>query len=88
MRMVLYHVFTGLLFTCSHCGVLQKRRKLFDCMSSGPNHIDRKIQHYTCMIDILVRCGELKEAVELNMLVKPNEMVWLALLSACRLHSD
>ncbi|EFH40007.1 hypothetical protein ARALYDRAFT_917467 [Arabidopsis lyrata subsp. lyrata] len=71
-----------------HCGFLQKRRKLFDCMSSGPNHIDRKIPHYTCMIDILGRYRELKEAVELNMVVKPNELVWLALRSACRLHYD
>ncbi|ESQ39791.1 hypothetical protein EUTSA_v10000805mg [Eutrema salsugineum] len=81
---------TGLLSACSHCGFLQKGRKLFDYMSTGPNHIDRKIQHYTCMIDILGRCGELKEAEDLieSMHVKPNEMVWLALLSACRMHSD
>lgn len=82
--------FTGLLSACSHCGFLSKGRKLFDYMSSGPNHIDRKIQHYTCMVDILGRSGELKEAEELieGLLVKPNEMVWLALLSACRMHSD
>ncbi|KAL1207622.1 Pentatricopeptide repeat-containing protein [Cardamine amara subsp. amara] len=82
--------FTGLLSACSHCGFLQKGRKLFDYMSRGPTHVDRKIQHYTCMVDILGRCGELKEAEELIecMLVKPNEMIWLALLSACRMHSD
>ncbi|CAE6215888.1 unnamed protein product [Arabidopsis arenosa] len=82
--------FTGLLSACSHCGFLQKGRKLFYYMSSGLNHIDRKIQHYTCMVDILGRCGELKEAEKLieSMVVKPNEMVWLALLSACRMHSD
>ncbi|AED95388.1 unnamed protein product [Arabidopsis thaliana] len=82
--------FTGLLSACSHCGFLEKGRKLFYYMSSGINHIDRKIQHYTCMVDILGRCGKLKEAEELieRMVVKPNEMVWLALLSACRMHSD
>ncbi|XP_020881089.1 pentatricopeptide repeat-containing protein At5g46460, mitochondrial [Arabidopsis lyrata subsp. lyrata] len=82
--------FTGLLSACSHCGFLQKGRKLFYYISSGLNHIDRKIQHYTCMVDILGRCGELKEAEKLieSMVVKPNEMVWLALLSACRMHSD
>ncbi|CAL9241629.1 unnamed protein product [Arabidopsis halleri] len=82
--------FTGLLSACSHCGFLQKGRKLFYYMSSGLNHIDRKIQHYTCMVDILGRCGKLKEAEKLieSMVVKPNEMVWLALLSACRMHSD
>ncbi|CAA7014454.1 unnamed protein product [Microthlaspi erraticum] len=82
--------FTGLLSACSHCGYLQKGKKLFDYMSSGPNHIDRKIQHYTCMVDILGRSGKLKEAEELieSMVVIPNEMVWLALLSACRMHSD
>ncbi|KAH0924184.1 hypothetical protein HID58_024202 [Brassica napus] len=82
--------FTGLLSACSHCGFLQKGRKIFEYMSRGPNHIDRKIQHYTCMVDILGRSGELKEAEELieSMLVKPNELVWLALLSACRMHHD
>ncbi|CAN7079070.1 unnamed protein product [Brassica oleracea var. botrytis] len=82
--------FTGLLSACSHCGFLHKGRKIFEYMSRGPNHIDRKIQHYTCMVDILGRSGELKEAEELieSMFVKPNEMVWLALLSACRMHHD
>ncbi|CAN8245869.1 unnamed protein product [Cochlearia groenlandica] len=83
--------FTGLLSACSHCGFLHKGKKLFDYMSkSRPNHVDRKIQHYTCMVDILGRCGELKEAEELikSMPLEPNEMVWLALLSACRMHCD
>ncbi|KAF2530791.1 hypothetical protein F2Q70_00031474 [Brassica cretica] len=41
-------------------------------------------------LDILGRSGKLKEAQELieGMLVKPNEMVRLALLGVCRMHSD
>ncbi|CAI0475186.1 unnamed protein product [Linum tenue] len=42
------------------------------------------------MVDILGRSGKLHEAEELvkNMPMKPNSMVWLALLSACRVHSN
>ncbi|XP_010559273.1 PREDICTED: pentatricopeptide repeat-containing protein At5g46460, mitochondrial [Tarenaya hassleriana] len=81
--------FTGLLSACSHCGYLEKGRKLFEYMSRR-NPVDIKLQHYTCMVDILGRSGKLKEAEEFieSMPVKPNEMVWLALLGACRMHSD
>ncbi|KAL4309448.1 hypothetical protein GQ457_01G020780 [Hibiscus cannabinus] len=81
--------FTGLLSSCSHSGMLQKARCFFEYISLyKPTVI--KLPHYVCMIDVLGRCGKLEEAEELinNMQVKPNSIVWLSLLSACRMHSN
>ncbi|CAI0475192.1 unnamed protein product [Linum tenue] len=81
--------FTGLLSACSRSGMLQKGRRFFEYITRYKSaSVD--LQHYTCMVDILGRSGKLHEAEELvkNMPMKPNSMVWLALLSACRVHSN
>ncbi|KAL9452283.1 hypothetical protein AB3S75_008131 [Citrus x aurantiifolia] len=81
--------FTGLLSACSHSGMLQKGRYFFEYISRyKPNEV--KLQHFACMVDILGRGRKLEEAEELikNMPLKANSMVWLALLSSCRMHSN
>ncbi|TYH01953.1 hypothetical protein ES288_A09G101200v1 [Gossypium darwinii] len=81
--------FMGLLSACSHSGMLQKARCFFEYISRYKSTAI-KLQHYVCMVDVLGRCGKLEEAEGLikNMQVKPNSIVWLALLSACRMHSN
>jgi pentatricopeptide repeat protein len=81
--------FTGLLSACSHSGMLQKGRRFFKYFSQN-KHIEVKLEHYSCMVDVLGRCGELEEAEEFirNMPIKANSLIWLALLSACRMHSN
>ncbi|KAK0579435.1 hypothetical protein LWI29_026362 [Acer saccharum] len=81
--------FTGLLSACSHSGLLQKGRCFFEYISRYRSN-DMTLQHYACMADILGRCGKLEEAEELirNMPMEANSMIWLALLSACRMHSN
>lgn len=81
--------FTGLISACSHSGMLQKGRSFFKYFSQG-KIFEVKQEHYACMIDLLGRCGKLEEAEELvrNMPLEANSMVWLALLGACRLHSN
>ncbi|KAF9666447.1 hypothetical protein SADUNF_Sadunf16G0230300 [Salix dunnii] len=81
--------FTGLLSACSRSGMLQKGRCFFEYISRHKSNALR-LQHYACMVDILGRCGKLDEAEEFvkNMPVKANSMIWLALLSACRMHSN
>ncbi|GMN66912.1 hypothetical protein TIFTF001_036006 [Ficus carica] len=81
--------FTGLISACSHSGMLQKGRSFFKYFSQG-KIFEVKQEHYVCMIDLLGRCGKLEEAEELvrNMPLEANSMVWLALLGACRLHSN
>ncbi|GLT56829.1 hypothetical protein SLA2020_298450 [Shorea laevis] len=81
--------FTGLLSACSHSGMLEKGRCFFEYIGRYKS-TKLNLQHYVCMVDILGRCGKLEEAEELikNMHLKANSTVWLALLSACRMHSN
>ncbi|KAL3612095.1 hypothetical protein D5086_003115 [Populus alba] len=73
----------------SRSGMLLKGRCFFEYISRYKSNVLR-VQHYACMVDILGRCGKLDEAEELvrYMPVKANSMIWLALLSACRVHSN
>ncbi|KAI3693937.1 hypothetical protein L1987_76893 [Smallanthus sonchifolius] len=77
--------FIGLLFACSHAGLVDQARQYFDSMVNF-YQIKPGQDHYACMIDILGRSGRIDEAVELlnNMVVEPDATVWKALLSACR----
>lgn len=79
--------FIGLLFACSHAGLVDQAREYFDSMVNF-YHIKPGQDHYACMIDLLGRSGKIHEAEELlnNMLVEPDATVWKALLSACRVH--
>lgn len=79
--------FIGLLFACSHAGLLEKGQYYFESMDRvygikpGP-------EHYACMIDLFGRSGKLNEAEALlnRMAVEPDGTVWKALLAACRVH--
>ncbi|RYQ88764.1 hypothetical protein Ahy_B09g095765 isoform B [Arachis hypogaea] len=80
---------TGLLSACSRSGMFQKAECLFRYFGQKRS-ITLTVEHYACMVDVLGRCGELDEAEALvtSMPVKANSMVWLILLSACRMHSN
>ncbi|XP_054802259.1 pentatricopeptide repeat-containing protein At5g46460, mitochondrial-like [Prosopis cineraria] len=79
---------TGLLSACSHSGMLQKARCFFKYFEQKLSELT--VEHYTCMVDVLGRCGELDEAEALarSLPMKANSMVWLVLLGACRMHSN
>ncbi|XP_071717734.1 pentatricopeptide repeat-containing protein At2g03880, mitochondrial-like [Rutidosis leptorrhynchoides] len=79
--------FIGLLFACSHAGLVDQAREYFDSMVNV-YHINPGQDHYACMIDLLGRSGKINEAEKLlnEMVVPPDATVWKALLSACRVH--
>ena len=81
--------FTGLLSACSHSGLVDLGRFYFDKMSSV-YRISHEIEHYACMVDLLGRGGLLKEAIWLigGMPMKPDVVVWGALLGACRTYGN
>ncbi|KAL5985759.1 hypothetical protein ACLOJK_027746 [Asimina triloba] len=81
--------FIGLLTACSHCQMLEKGWYFFELLTQNPS-IDVKLEHYACMADVLARCGNLEEAEEFikNMPMSTNYKIWLALLSACRVHCN
>lgn len=81
--------FIGLLFACSHAGLVENGKYYFESMDMvygikpGP-------EHYACMIDLLGRSGKLNEAEKLlnQMVVEPDAAVWKSLLAACRIHGN
>ncbi|CAL0308794.1 unnamed protein product [Lupinus luteus] len=81
--------YIGVLCACTHAGMVEKGRKFFASMTIQ-HGIKPNVTHYGCMVDLLGRAGNLKEALEviLNMPVKPNSIVWGSLLGACRVHKN
>ncbi|TVU26786.1 hypothetical protein EJB05_29350, partial [Eragrostis curvula] len=73
---------TVLLAACARAGMVGEGRRLFA-------RIDRPaLQHYTCMVEMLGRSGEVEEAERLlaGMQVRPDRIICAALLAACRVH--
>ncbi len=52
--------------------------------------ISAKLEHYTCMVNLLGRAGHLPEAENMVMAMprEPHVAAWIALLGACRIHGD
>ncbi|KAI6707788.1 hypothetical protein NL676_010750 [Syzygium grande] len=81
--------FVGLLLACTHGGLVAEGRRLFKSMGSDYG-ISPKLEHYGCMVDLLGRAGKLQEARDLirSMPMKPDSVIWGALLGACSFHGD
>lgn len=79
--------FIALLSACSHGGLVNEGYTYFNKMSSVYNIIPN-IQHYGCMVDLLGRVGHLDEAIKFIELmpIKPDILIWYALLRACESH--
>ncbi|KAL7203139.1 hypothetical protein ACSBR2_016449 [Camellia fascicularis] len=81
--------FVGVLLACTHGGMVEKGRQLFQSMEREFS-ISPKLEHYGCMVDLLGRSGELHEAFDLirSMPMKPDSVVWGTLLGACSFHCN
>lgn len=82
--------FVGVLSACSHAGLVKKGQKLFYSMSRAYGLIPRA-EHYSCLVDILGRAGQVHMAMEVVRKMPECELdgaVLGALLGACRLHGD
>lgn len=81
--------FTHLLSACSHSGLVREGKSYFNMMSEVYG-IEPRLDHYSCMVDLLGRCGLLNDAYEViqNMPMEPNAGVWGALLGACRVYGN
>ncbi|KAK9284220.1 hypothetical protein L1049_023389 [Liquidambar formosana] len=79
----------GLLSACSHSGLVDAGLHYFDQMRFI-YRISCEVEHYACMVDLLGRGGLLEEAIKLigGMPMKPDVVVWGALLGACRTHGN
>ncbi|XP_021888680.1 pentatricopeptide repeat-containing protein At1g08070, chloroplastic-like [Carica papaya] len=81
--------FIGLLHACSHAGLVAEGKILFERMFHRFNLVP-KVEHYGCMVDLLGRARLLDEAHEVikSMPIRPNSIVWSALLAACKVHRN
>lgn len=81
--------FTGLLSACCHSGLIDIGQHYFEKMGKS-YRLPYEIEHYACMVDILGRGGQLDAAVKLigGMSMKPDAIIWGALLGACRIHRN
>ncbi|KAL5983268.1 hypothetical protein ACLOJK_017352 [Asimina triloba] len=81
--------FLGLLYACCHSGLKEQAEELFKLMMEK-YELQPRLEHYTCMVDLLGRSGCLDEAEALirSMPVEPDTVIWKTLLSACKIHRN
>ncbi|KAJ4779258.1 Pentatricopeptide repeat-containing family protein [Rhynchospora pubera] len=83
------YTFIGLLMACGHSGMVQEGLNYFEEMKKV-HGLEPKLEHYSCVVDMLGRAGLLTDAAKLveEMPVRPDEKILSSLLCACRIHGD
>ncbi|XP_057428541.1 pentatricopeptide repeat-containing protein At4g02750-like [Lotus japonicus] len=82
--------FVGLLSACSHASLVNQGRRVFDSIK-GAYNLNLKVEHYSCLVDMLGRAGLVNEAMDVVSTIPPSEIdeaVLVALLGACKLHGN
>lgn len=81
--------YLAVLCACSHEGWVEKGFQYFNSISDVYG-IRPELEHYACMVDLLGRAGLLQEAESFitSMPIKPDSVIWGALLGACRVHGN
>ncbi|KAJ9543142.1 hypothetical protein OSB04_022849 [Centaurea solstitialis] len=81
--------FTAVLSACNHCGLVEEGLRWFHEMKQK-YFIDPGIEHYSCMIDLFARVGQLEEAVDLLMYMpfEADASMWSTILRGCLAHGD
>ncbi|XP_021887187.1 pentatricopeptide repeat-containing protein At3g58590 [Carica papaya] len=77
--------FLSILSVCRHGGLVREGMEIFRKMHSSYG-IEPDIDHYHCVIDMLVRCGCLRDAEQLisSMPFPPNALIWRSFLGGCK----
>ncbi|KAL6005288.1 hypothetical protein ACLOJK_005851 [Asimina triloba] len=81
--------FVSLINACSHAGMVTEGMKCFKSMHKHYGIVPQ-MKHYSCVVDLLGRAGQLKEAYEFieQIPIEIDDVVWGALLGACRTHKN
>lgn len=79
--------FVGVLYACSHCGMVDEGFTYFKRMKEEFG-IEPRIEHHGCMVDLLGRSGRVQQAYDyiLAMPLQPNAVIWRTLLGSCTIH--
>ncbi|KAI0485884.1 hypothetical protein KFK09_012253 [Dendrobium nobile] len=77
--------FIAVLSACCHCGLVEEGLRWFHCMKDefGVNPF---IEHYSCIVDLLVRAGRVEEALDFidGMPFKADASMLTSLLGGCK----
>ena len=75
----------NILNACSHAGLVDEAHVFFTTMNNDYDIIPT-LEHYTCMIDLLGRSGQLEMALTMafRLPILPNALIWCTALAACR----
>lgn len=81
--------FVSVLRACAHIGNAEKGLHYFHSMQRDYN-LAPKLEHYSCMVDIVGRSGQISEALRLiqEMPFEADAVIWRTMLSICKLHGD
>ncbi|KAI4377952.1 hypothetical protein MLD38_015502 [Melastoma candidum] len=81
--------FLGVLSACSHAGLVQEGLATFKAMICS-HRIPPGPEHYTCMMDLLGRTGQIQEVEDFvtRLPIAPNTTVWGTLLGLCGLSNN
>lgn len=79
--------FLGVLQACTHAGLVENGVQYFVQMWRDYG-IMPSLKHYGCIVDLYGKAGKVKEAMEVirTMPMKPDNVIWVALFSACKTH--
>lgn len=80
--------FLSVLSSCVHAGSIEVGKEFFKLLRSY--NVKPTLKHFTCMVDLLSRAGELNEAYKLisEMPLQPDSIIWGAFLGGCVLTGD
>ncbi|KAI5060890.1 hypothetical protein GOP47_0023395 [Adiantum capillus-veneris] len=76
--------FVHVLYACNHAGLVKKSQSYFEAITEEYG-LTPEIDHYTCIISLLVRAGHTDKAVSMmrKMPIQPDLVMWQAVLGAC-----
>ncbi|XP_078443317.1 pentatricopeptide repeat-containing protein At3g02330, mitochondrial-like [Wolffia australiana] len=81
--------FVAVLRACAHVGSLEEGMAQFRSMAVRFG-LEPRLEHYSCVVDLLARWGRPREAMELvlGMPVEADAVIWRTLLSGCKANGD
>lgn len=81
--------FVSVLRACAHMGLVEEGFCYFYSMSIDYG-LCPQLEHYSCVVDILGRSGQVLEALKLirKMPFEADDVIWRTLLSNCKMHGN
>ncbi|GJM93094.1 hypothetical protein PR202_ga09620 [Eleusine coracana subsp. coracana] len=75
----------AVLSACRHGRLVQQGMKIFKNMRADYS-VKAEMEHYICVVDMLCKCGQLKEAevVIRDMPFRPSTVIWRTFLQGCK----